>query len=53
MISVWRNTEETTSFLMVYLFWMVKELEKDERSKRKRLKQEERIRRESENLSDG
>jgi hypothetical protein len=48
MISVWRNTEDTTSFLMIYLFWMVKELEKDERLKRARLRREEKIRRETE-----
>lgn len=45
MISVWRNTEETTSFAMLYLFWMARELEKDEKSKRDRAAREARIRR--------
>jgi hypothetical protein len=35
MISVWRNTEENTSFAMLYLYWMAVELERDEKSKQR------------------
>jgi len=46
MISVWRTTEETTSFAMLYLYWMASELERDEKSKRAARQSEERKRRE-------
>jgi hypothetical protein len=35
MISVWRSTEETTSFAMLYLYWMARELERDEKLKQR------------------
>jgi hypothetical protein len=35
MISVWRSTDETTSFAMLYLYWMAVELERDEKSKQR------------------
>jgi hypothetical protein len=38
MISVWRSTEETTSFAMLYLYWMAVELERDEESKQRSAK---------------
>jgi len=38
MAIVWRESEafnNKTSFCQLYLFWMIRELEKDERSKKK------------------
>jgi hypothetical protein len=48
MLATWRVTEDKTSLVVIYLHWMLQELEKDERLKRERLKREARIRRESE-----
>jgi hypothetical protein len=48
MLATWRVTEDKTSLVVIYLHWMLKELEKDERLKRERLKREARIRGESE-----
>lgn len=44
MISVWRNTEDTTSFAMLYLYWMARELERDEKEKRQSAEAEARKR---------
>ncbi len=33
MAIVWRESGDQTSFATLYLFWMIRELEKDERSK--------------------
>ncbi len=44
MISVWRSTEETTSFAMLYLYWMARELERDEKSKQQSAEAEARKR---------
>jgi len=35
MAIVWRESGDRTSFCQLYLFWMIRELEKDERSKGK------------------
>jgi hypothetical protein len=48
MLATWRVTEDKTSLVVIYLHWMLKELEKDERLKKERLKREARIRRKSE-----
>jgi hypothetical protein len=46
MMNVWGITEYGTSFAKLYLFWMVRELEKDEKSKRNAAQAEERRQRE-------
>jgi hypothetical protein len=38
MAIVWRESDDKTSFCQLYLFWMVRELEKDERLKRRSAK---------------
>lgn len=46
MMNVWGVTEYSTSFAKLYLFWMVRELESDEKSKRVQARAEERRNRE-------
>ena len=42
MHNVWTNTEQTTSFAKLHLFWMASELERDEKSKQVQAQAEKR-----------